>query len=84
VATSTIEAEYMALSDIQFALEIPENPANYSNANHINIHYHAIRPYPQNDLITVDFIPSNMQAPDIFTALRSLKYNEFVKFTKFI
>src|SRR5947207_12841616 len=109
VAHSTMEAEYMALSDAsrealarkqfgqelkvrsssspitilsdnQSALAIAENPANYRKAKHIDIRYHAIRHYLRNDLITVDYVPSNAQAADIFTkALGPLKHHECVK-----
>src|SRR5438046_10585547 len=109
VAHSTIEAEYMALSDAsrealarkqfgqalhvpsssslvtilsdnQSALEIAENPANYRRAKRIDIRYHAIRHYLRNDLITVDYIPSNAQAADILTkALGRLKQHECVE-----
>ena len=68
------------LSDNQSALEIVENPSNYRKAKHIDIRYHAIRHYLRNDLITVDYVPSNAQAADIFTkALGPLKHHECVK-----
>ena len=68
------------LSDNQSALEIAENPANYRRAKHIDIRYHAIRHYLRNSLITVDFVPSNAQAADIFTkALGPLKHHECVR-----
>ena len=106
VAHSTMEAEYMALSDAsrealarkqfgqelkvrsssspitilsdnQSALEIAENPANYRKAKHIDIRYHAIRHYLRNDLITVDYVPTNAQAADIFTKpLGPFKYHK--------
>ena len=109
VAHSTMEAEYMALSNAsrealtkkqfgqelkipsfsspitilsehQFALEIAENLANYRRAKHIDIQYHAIRHYLRNGEITVDYIPSNAQAADIFTkALGPLKHQEYVE-----
>ena len=109
VAHSTMEAEYMALSDAsreaiarkqfgqelqipsswkpitilsdnQSALEIAENPANYRRAKHIDIRYHAIRHYIRNDLIIVDFVPSNAQAADIFTkALGPQKHHECIR-----
>jgi len=109
VAHSTMEVEYMALSDAsrealarkqfgqelrvpssstpitilsdnQSALEIAENPANYRRAKHIDIHYHTIRHYLRNDLITVDYIPSNAQAADILMkALGPLKHHECVE-----
>ena len=55
------------LSDNQSALDIAEYPANYRKAKHIDIHYHAIRHYLWNDLITVDYVPTNAQATDILT-----------------
>ena len=109
VAHSTMEAEYMALSDAsretlarkqfgqelkipsfsspitilsdnQSAFEIAENSANYRQAKHIDIRYHAISHYVRNDLLTVDYIPSNAQAADIFTkVLGPLKHHECVK-----
>ena len=109
VAHSTMESEYMALSDAsrealarkqfsqelkvpsssspitilsdnQSALEIAENPANYRRAKHIDIRYHAIRHYLRNNLITVDYVPSNAQAADILTkALGPVKHHECVE-----
>ena len=68
------------LSDNQSALEIAENPASYGTAKHIDIRYHAIRHYLRNDLITVDYVPSNAQAADILTkALGPLKHHECVE-----
>src|SRR5436190_20983296 len=109
VAHSTMEAEYMALSDAsrealarkqfgqelrvrsssspimilsdnQSALDIVENPANYRKAKHIDIHYHAICHYLRNDLITVDYVPTNAQAADICTkTLGPLKHYQCTK-----
>jgi hypothetical protein len=60
---------------------VAENPANYRRAKHIDIRYHAIRHYLRNDLITVDYVPSNAQAADILTkALGPLKHHECVQF----
>ena len=64
-------------SDNQSALDIVENPANHRKAKHIDIHYHAIRHYLRNDLIIVDYVPTNAKAADIFTkALWPLKYRQ--------
>ena len=65
------------LSDNQSALDIVKNPANYRKAKHIDIRYHAIRHYLRNDLIMVDYVPTNAQAADIFTkALGPLKHHQ--------
>ena len=106
VAHSTMEAEYMALSDAsrevlarkqfgqelrvhtssspiiilsdnQSARDIAENPANHCKAKHIDIRYHAIHHYLPNDLIMVDYVPTNAQAADICTkALGPLKHHQ--------
>src|SRR5438045_5819713 len=107
VAFSTMEAEYMALSDAarealarrqlfeelripsaskpvtiltdsQTALDISENPANYRQAKHIDIRYHAVRHYIRDRKIEIDYIPSNYQSADIFTkALGPSKHHRF-------
>ena len=41
------------LSDSQTALDIAENPSNYRNAKHIDIRYHTVRNYIQQDKIDV-------------------------------
>src|SRR5438477_3640965 len=61
------DRQLRSFRDNQSALEIAENPANYRKAKHIDIRYHAIRHYLRNDLITVDYVPTNAQAADIFT-----------------
>jgi len=63
----TSESPITILSDNQSALDIVEKPANYRKAKHIDIRYHAIRHYLRNNLITVDYVPTNAQAADIFT-----------------
>ena len=57
----------MILLDNQSALDIVENPANHRKAKYIDIRYHAIHHYLWNDLITVDYVPTNIQAADILT-----------------
>ena len=70
-------ASHTILSDNQSALDKSENPAIHRRAKHIDIRYHAIRHYHRNDLITVDFVPSNAQVADIFTeALGPLKHHQ--------
>ena len=66
------------LTDSQTALDISENPANYRQAKHIDIRYHAVRHYIRDGKIEIDYIPSNYQPADIFTkALGHLKHQRF-------
>ncbi len=66
------------LTDSQTALDISENPANYHQAKHINISYHAVRHYIHDRKIEIDYIPSNYQPTDIFTkALGHPKHHRF-------
>ena len=68
------------LSDNQSALNIAENPVNYCKAKYIDIQYHAIHYYLQNELITVDYMSTNEQAADIFTKpLGPLQHNQCMK-----
>ena len=70
----------MILLDNQSALDIVENPANHRKAKYIDIRYHAICCYLQNDLIIVDYshyMPTNAQATDIcIKVLGPLKYHQ--------
>ena len=66
------------LTDSQTALDISENSANYHQAKHIDIHYHAVRHYIRKGKIKIDYIPSNYQPADIFTkALGHSKHHRF-------
>ena len=68
------------LSNSQSALEIAENPAKYRYAKHIDIKYHAIRHYIQNNKIEIDYIPTQAHPADIFTkALQSIKHQRCVQ-----
>ena len=40
---------------------------NHRKAKYIDIRYYAIHHYLWNDLITVDYVPTNVQAADILT-----------------
>ena len=63
------------LSDSQSALEIAENPAKYRYAKHIDIKYHAIQHYIQNNKIEIDYIPTQAQPADVLTkALQPIKH----------
>ncbi|HMD14077.1 MAG TPA: Ty1/Copia family ribonuclease HI [Bacteroidota bacterium] len=56
------------LSDCQTAFDIAENPSNFRNAKYIDIRYHAVRNYIQQDKIDVDYyIPTERQTADILT-----------------
>ena len=68
------------LSDSQSALEIAENPAKYRYAKHIDIKYHTIRHYIQNDKIEIDYIPTQAQPADVLTkALQPIKHQRCVE-----
>ena len=62
----------------QTAFNISENPANYRQAKHIDIHYHIVRHYIRDRKIEIDYIPSNYQLADIFIkALENPKHLRF-------
>jgi hypothetical protein len=112
VALSTMESEYMALSDAtheaiarhqfaknlrilvntpmlhsdnQAALIISVNPVQYQRSKHIVIRYHFIRHAPQNDQVTVDYIPTDEQIADVLTkALKPLKHAQAVKLLRLV
>ena len=66
------------LTNNQIALNISENPANYRQAKHIDIHYHAIKHYIHDRKIEIDYISFNYQLADIFTkALENPKHLRF-------
>ena len=63
------------LTDNQTALDISEHPANYRQARHIDIRYHAVGHYIHERKIEIDHIPSNYQHANIFAkALEPSKY----------
>ena len=66
------------LTDNQTALDISEHPANYRQAKHIDIRYHAVRHYIRERKIEIDHISSNYQHANIFAkALEPSKYRRF-------
>ena len=66
------------LTNSQITLNISENPANYRQAKHIDIRYHAVRHYIRDRKIEIDYIPSNYQSADIFIkALENPKHLRF-------
>ena len=50
------------LINSQIVLDISENPVNYHQAKHIDIHYHAVRHYIHERKIEIDYILSNYQS----------------------
>ena len=63
---SSTSKSVIILINNQTALNISENPANYRQAKHIDIRYHAIKHYIRDQKIEIDYIPSNYQPADIF------------------
>ena len=111
VAHSSIDTEYMAISDasreaiarIQFfqELNIPSEPilivadsetaldiasgtaVNHRKAKHIDIKYHAIRHYIQEEKVIVNHIPSSENITDLFIkALGSQKHQRLVNYMR--
>src|SRR5271167_2644164 len=76
----SLSKSIMILSDNQSALEIAENPAKYHYAKHIDIKYHTIRYYIQNDKIEIDYIPTQAQSADVLTkALQFIRHQHCVE-----
>ena len=71
----------LILSDSQTALEIANGTAvNHRKSKHIDIRYHTIRHYIQEEKIQVNHISSEYQITDIFTkALGPQKHQHFVE-----
>ena len=68
------------LSNSQSILEIAENSAKYRYAKHIDIKYHAIRHYIQNNKIEIDYILTQAQSIDILMkTLQSIKHRCYIE-----
>jgi hypothetical protein len=76
ISTATI----LILSDSETALKLANGMAlNYRKAKHIDIKYHAIRHYIQEDKVQVNHLPSTENIADIFTkALGPQLHQRFV------
>src|SRR5947207_316578 len=75
---SSASKSVIILTDNQTAFNISENPANYRQTKHIDIHYHAIRHYIHDRKIEIDYISSNYQSTDIF--IKTLEYSKHLRF----
>jgi hypothetical protein len=75
-----LTAPILILSDSETALELANRTAlNYRKAKHIDIKYHAIRHYIQEDKIQVNHVPGAENIADIFTkALGPQLHQRFV------
>jgi transposase InsO family protein len=73
-------APILILSDSETALDLANGTAiNYRKAKHIDIKYHAIRHYIQEDKIQVNHLPGSANIADIFTkALGPQLHQRFV------
>ena len=73
-------APILILSDSQTALDLAKGTAiNHRKAKHIDIKYHAIRHYIQEDKVQVDHLSGADNIADIFTkALGLLLHQRFV------
>ena len=72
----------LILVDSQTALEIADGTAvNHRKAKHIDIKYHAIRHYIQEEWVMVNHIPSSENITDLFTkALGPQKHQWLVEY----
>ena len=73
-------APILILSDSETTLDLANMMAiNYRKAKHIDIKYHAIRHYIQEDKIQVNYLPGTENIADIFTkALGPRSHQRFV------
>ena len=72
----------LILADSQTALEIVDGMAvNHRKAKHIDIKYHAIHHYIQEERVMVNHIPSSENITDLFTkALGPQKHQRLVEY----
>ena len=70
----------LILADSQTAIDIADGTAiNYTKAKHIDIKYHAIRHYIQEEKVLVSHIPGSDNIADLFTkALTPQTHRRFV------
>ena len=75
-------APILILADSNTALDIAKGEAiNHRKAKHINIKYHAIRHYIQEEKIVINHIPSSENIADLFTkALGPQKHQQLVDY----
>jgi hypothetical protein len=75
-------APILILADSNTALDIANGGAiNHRKAKHIDIKYHAIRHYIQEEKVTVDHIPSSENIADLFTkALGPQRHQQLVAY----
>ena len=75
-------APILILADSNTALDIANGDAiNHRKAKHIDIKYHAIRHYIQEEKVTVDHIPSSENIADLFTkALGPQRHQQLVDY----
>src|SRR5947207_13552790 len=74
----SISKSVIILINNQTAFNISENPANYRQAKHIDIHYHAIKHYIHDQKIEIDYISFNYQFIDIF--IKIFEYSKHLRF----
>lgn len=62
--------------DNQSAKAIAENPVQHQRSKHVNIKFHAVRDYLKQDLVALNWVPSEENIADIFTKpLGSFAFN---------
>ena len=62
------------------AVNLSKNPILHSRTKHIQIRHHFLREQVLNNIIELEFIPTNQQLTDIFT--KPLKHEDFIRIKK--
>lgn len=66
-------------NDNQSALKLATNPVFHNRSKHIDVRYHFIREIIHENLINVEYLPTDEMIADILTkGLGSIKHNKFV------
>ena len=69
-------------NDNQGAIALVKNPIKHMKSKHIDIRYHFVREFYQQDRIQLEYIPSNDNYADVFT--NPAKKNLIQKFKEFL
>jgi len=64
---SVYESKIHIFCDNRVVISLSKNPTLHSRAKHIEIKHHFIRDHVQNEIVDLQFVPTDDQLADIFT-----------------
>jgi len=64
---SVYESKILIYYDNKAVISLSKNPTLHSRAKHIEIKHQFIRDHVQNDIVDLQFVPTDEQLADIFT-----------------